>query len=383
MGKLTVLHVASFHGNIGDNANHTGFRLAFKKNLNVDIEYTDFEIRKIFWKEKSFDKEFVALANKHDLVIIGGGNYFELWVEDSCTGTSINIDIEDLKQISSPVVFNALGVDPGQGASELAVSKFRNFLETVNASPTMLLSCRNDGSMKALQEIVGEKYANHFFHIPDAGFYTQVGDFYHPEIDGKRKNIVIQIAGDMLEKRFPLSNSESISYEQFVKSFSSYLVRLSNEMDVKFIFVPHIFRDLSIIAILIDSLPDQIRRLSTSVAPYLIGQKGQNYIFDLYRKVDLVLGMRFHANVCALGLGVPCIGLVNYRQIDELYNEIDLNQWKVQVNKNEFDKKLYTLSVSLLKNTLQQKSQILIDMRNKLDMFHFEIKKMLVDLELI
>jgi len=32
--------------------------------------------------------------------------------------------------------------------------------------------------------------------------------------------------------------------------------------------------------------------------------------------------MRFHANVCSMGLGVPCIGLGCYRQIHKLYEEL-------------------------------------------------------------
>jgi polysaccharide pyruvyl transferase WcaK-like protein len=376
MKNLKVLHVASFTGNIGDNANHTGFRSVLQKNLNANVEYTEFEIRKVFWKQKFFDKSFVDMANIHDLVVIGGGNYFELWVDHSSTGTSIDISLDLLSKITSPVVFNALGVDSAQGASDIAVSKFRGFLDFVIDSESMLLSCRNDGSMKTLREVVGDTYADEFFHVPDAGFFTFMKDSFHPELDSERKNIVIQIAGDMLDVRFPNCEYDDISYEEFLESFAAYIVEFS-KLNVNYIFVPHIFKDLNIISSLINKLPDNIRRECVAVAPYLVGQKGQDYIFDLYRKADLVLGMRFHANVCGLGLGKSCIGLVNYRQIEGLYDELKLNDLKVHVNKKGFEDMLLSLSERALSNSNSMNKNFLLEWRSKLDSFHYEINRIL------
>ncbi len=379
MKRLKVLHVASFKGNIGDNANHTGFRSKLAETLDVDLVYTDFEIREVFWKHKAFDDNFVQLANIHDLVVIGGGNYFELWVENSETGTSFDIKLDLLSQIKSPIIFNALGVDPAQGASEISLTKFRHFCDMAIDSPTMLLSCRNDGSIKTLREVVGDKYAANFYHVPDAGFFTKVLDTYHPELDPNKSNIVIQIAGDMLETRFPNIEPDDISFDEFISSMAIYMERIY-KLDVNFILVPHIFRDLGVIDSLINKLPDNIRRGCVSVAPYLVGQKGQDYIFDIYKKSDLVLGMRFHASVCGLGLGKPCIGLVNYRQIDELYNELSLEQFKIHVNKVGFEGKLYSLSESLLNGTIQMPDELMGVWRERLNKFHSDIKVWLKDM---
>ncbi|NUW68975.1 polysaccharide pyruvyl transferase family protein [Vibrio coralliilyticus] len=372
MKELNVLHVASFTGNIGDNANHTGFRNNFSKHLDVVINYTEFEIRQIFWKHKSFDENFVTLANQHDLVVIGGGNYFELWVDESETGTSIDIKLELLKKIGTPIVFNALGVDPAQGATEEALKKFRAFLDFAIESPTIKLSCRNDGSIKTLKELVGERYAKEFYHVPDSGFFTEVQDFYHPELEKDKVNIVIQIAGDMIETRFPNNSDLDIGFEDFISGLANYIIRMQDG-NVNFILVPHIFRDISVINKLLESLPDNIRRESVSVAPYLVGQKGQDYIFDIYKKADLILAMRFHASVCGLGLGTPCIGLVNYRQIEELYNEIDLEYLKVHVNKQNFDIKLFELSTKLLNKDIVVPANLIDTWRYKLDLFHQEL----------
>ena len=41
--------------------------------------------------------------------------------------------------------------------------------------------------MHALENIVGLNYASEFYHIPDAGFFTEAVSTYHPEIDANKK----------------------------------------------------------------------------------------------------------------------------------------------------------------------------------------------------
>ena len=88
---INILHVASFMGNIGDNANHQGFYNQLRSQIG-DFKITQFEIRETFWGTSSFNHDFANKCNAHDLVIFGGGNFFELWVDHSETGCSININ---------------------------------------------------------------------------------------------------------------------------------------------------------------------------------------------------------------------------------------------------------------------------------------------------
>ena len=59
------------------------------------------------------------------------------------------------------------------------------------------------------------------------------------------------------------------------------------------------------------------------------------FIFDLYRKCDVVLGMRFHANVCPIGLGVPTIGLVTHPQVENLYREVGMPERAVRADADD------------------------------------------------
>ena len=161
---LRVLHLASFAGNIGDLANHCGARKMFEKCLDFNFDIVSLEIREFYWKKRKFDESFIQYANSFDLLIIGGGNYFELWVDGSETGTSIDISAENLSQLHVPTLFFALGVDTGQGYSDQNARRFKHFIDTVIERKNMFVCVRNDGSSLALQQVLGQTISPNSYH---------------------------------------------------------------------------------------------------------------------------------------------------------------------------------------------------------------------------
>lgn len=338
---IKILHVASFIGNIGDNANHQGFYNQLRSKIG-NFKITKFEIREVFWGNIFFDYDFATLCNKYDLIVFGGGNFFELWVDHSETGCSININEKVLSKITTPIVFNSLGVDPAQGASKIALKKFRKFLDLCIASDNIILSCRNDGAYKNLITHVGADYASHFFNIYDAGFFVSPKHYFHSELNTRKKNILFQLAGDMLDIRFSDSISE-INSDEFTTYMAKVILELSKENHI--ILCPHIYKDMSIINDVISKLPDKIIRNNISITPLVQNFSGADYIFDLYRQTDLNVATRFHGNVCSLGMERKTLGLVNYKQIEALYDDLDLSELTIDVRKNNFSeillKKIY------------------------------------------
>lgn len=340
--KLRVLQVASFNGNVGDNANHKGSEFLRSQFIDYEFQITRKEIRKFYWKEWAFNSEdFVNEANSYDLIMIGGGNYFELWVENSKTGTSIDLGLEYLKNIERPILFYSLGCDVGQGVPKENIEKFRIFMDFLTSSEKYFVSVRNDGSLTNIEKIYSNRYINKIVEIPDGGFFTNVINLNHFEIDDEKTNILINVAGDMSEFRFPGTDGK-INYETFIKEFAKVIEKTSIEHDnnLNFIFVPHIFKDIKTSYDIINNVDDKIRRINVKIAPYLIGDKGHDYIFSLYNQVDLVLAMRFHSNVCSFAMKKNVIGLVNYIQISNLYKDISSQEY-VEVNKVGFAELLF------------------------------------------
>ena len=97
-------------------------------------------------KKRFFDDDFVHLANQFDLIIFGGGNFFELWVQDSCKSNSVDIKIEILEKINSKIIFYSLGLDPAQGIAN--IDAFKSWVNYIISKPEKyILSVRNDGAL--------------------------------------------------------------------------------------------------------------------------------------------------------------------------------------------------------------------------------------------
>lgn len=352
MKRTKVLHLASFDGNIGDNANHNGMRYFWKNKLPIEFEITELEIREFHWKRRKFDNSFVSLCNQHDLLIIGGGNYFELWVENSRTGTTVDLPPALLQKIEPPIFFNGLGCDPYKGFSDTSLGKFSRFLDFVLSSDRYFLTVRNDGSKENIKRLLGEVYSGKITVIPDGGFFVLPnGENFFPEFRNDCSNVLINLAGDMPEIRFP----GELNYSGFVEEFVSFLTHLFGiSRGMNFIFVPHIFRDYNIINDVLSGLNDEIRRRFVSVTPYLHGMGKEKHIFDFYRKADLTLGMRFHSNVCSIGLNTPSIALLTYPKIFDLCKGLGLEDRAVWVNEKGFSEQLIAKTLS----SLEQKKDI-------------------------
>ncbi len=366
-----ALHVASFTGNIGDNANHQGTRRVLLDNLG-DVKWTQLEMRESYWGRWSFNQEFVDMANQFDFVMIGGGGYFELWVDKSVTGTTIDLAPDLLAKIKQPLVFYGLGCDIGKGAPQHNVDKFKKFLDVAFSLNNCLVSVRNDGSLANIEQLLGNQYSNHIHKIPDGGFFIHPNHYMHPEIlDGKY--ILINLAGDMIPQRFPKREFNSIDYEEFKVEMVEIIKAIVEEFNLAIVFAPHIYKDLSIIADILELLPDWLRRQWVMVTPYLTGFKGQDYIFDVYRNAQLVLGNRFHANVCSIGLARPSIGISNYPKVQAVYEELNMSARCIDINQQGFSELLLPLIGDSINNDIKISSHyrsVVHELRLDLEVFH-------------
>jgi polysaccharide pyruvyl transferase WcaK-like protein len=355
---MKVLHVASFTGNIGDNANHTGMRSRLESVLGVKPVYTELEIRycyRIYTGEHrwTFDSKFVDLANNHDLVIIGGGNFFEPWLDESATATTINITNECLQKIVKPLIFFGVGFDIHKGCKPENLAKFANFLQQCITQANVLISFRNDGSLKNLKLAYPDRKDLHdgVTIVPDGGFSYRVADTPAPYLPSKRF-WGINIASDMEALRFPQDKESYISWKEFLTGYARFLESaLVKNPDLNLILFPHIFKDVLSIGEFMTYLDDRLCRDRVVVAPFACGWQACDHIFALYKRCELVMGMRFHTNVCSIALDVPAIPLISYPKLHDLYEELDLLESAVYANKSDFSQQLEKIANEITTNS--------------------------------
>lgn len=351
---MRILHVASFNGNIGDNAHHNGFRENFSKLIDEEIEWNNLEIRNFYksWNKMKFDEEFVKIANQYDLIIIGGGNFFEICHEYSCTGTTIDIAINILEKIEVKIFFNALGFDVNKGYTQKTKENFKKFLNYLLKFPNKyFISFRNDGSESNFKKLYGEIPKN-LFIIPDGGFFLKEPRTFEIEEKDKSKYIGINLACDMLDKRL-----KNISYGEFCKKLGeTYSKFLNRNPKYKLLFFPHIYSDYKIILDVLESFTDTELKYNVEIAPYLTGQNSEKEFFKYYKKCELLTGMRFHTNVCGVALNIPTLGIKTYQKLEDLYNEINLKERCLEVNDDKFFEK-YIIEIEKTILNLEQLKQ--------------------------
>lgn len=347
---MKILQVASFNGNIGDYANHMGFRRELKKWIG-DAEFDNLEMRYFYqsWNKCKFDEAFAKMANQYDLLVFGGGGFFELKWDYSATGTTIDISKEILDLIETPILFNCIGTSTAKGASEQSIQKFGCFLDQVIEKGSFV-TVRNDGSYELINELYHNKYGGKILKVPDGGFFCIPEEQEQPLIVKNYTNICINIAGDMPEIRFP--GGEKLNQEEFVKEMADFCnALLEQDEKIRLIFVPHIMSDLKIISQVMERITDMYLRIRVTCSGCYNGEATNGlFNFDLYRNSNLVIGMRYHANVVPIGMNVPTIMMGTYPPHVSLYEDIGMMHRCVQANEKGFSVQLKHKVSDILQN---------------------------------
>lgn len=299
---MRVLHVGSFQGNIGDQLNHTGFRPWFESLVGGGVVWENIEIREVYRKKKNLFDWVSARAQSVDLIVFGGGNFWELWPENSKTGTSIDLELEQLLQLEKPCFFNALGIDGAQGVSP-AARHFPEYLSGLQSNESFFVTARNDGANSTLDSIFGT--GCHVEILPDHGFFAKVDNSASKLVEN---TVSLNLASDMREIRF-----RDLSYELTLSELVNSVVKLEQNPLIR--IVPHVIQDIRTGLDLVESTSDSIARERTVFASLDTTSSSVASKFSPYVNSKLNIVNRFHANVFCLAQGLPLLPLVNYPQI--------------------------------------------------------------------
>ena len=351
MRTIKILHVASFTGNIGDNASHLGLYNVLKTVLGDRLDIEQVEIRRFYKKysladKMNFDLEFTQKANAKDLLILGGGGFLDYWVPNSETGTTFDMSDEILDKLIVPTLFVSVGCMPHQPVPEGNIDKFHHFLQKVGSKKNMRIAVRNDGSILEIKRLFGSEFEGIITEILDNGF------FYEPSLKFscrllEKPYIAINTTLDQLTMKNRMIGN--INYSQLREELLSLLQRIIDETDYSLVFVPHIFKDLQAFRELLEGMNDFYIRSRVAIAPYLQGNYGCNYLMSVYNQADSVLSMRFHANVCPLSMGKRTVGLAALDRVVHMYNSIGKSSDCIPAN-DKFADKVYKKLINISPN---------------------------------
>ena len=353
---MKIIHIASFAGNLGDIINH----LSFYSSMCIDAKNVKkIEIRKFYRNQgknrRLFDKEFADEINQYDLLVLGGGGFFDVYFNESETGTTFDMSEQFINSIAIPVVVNAMGFHVDRSKKK-AIGKFNQFIDLISSKDNWFVSIRNDGSSKRMSEIYGTNILAKLHIVPDNGFLFKAKEYSNI---GK-KIIGMSITNEMIDSGF----TKGTSINKFNEEIAKIIIQLLNKDYICCFFI-HTPQDIETLDKIMKICGRELFRNKIIIAPYIpFLSRFTTEFTKYYSCCDLVVGMRFHANVLAMALHIPVIGLAMHEQISGLYEEIALKGHYINVGDKEWATKLMIKIFSLIKeNTIYLEEQNLVENR--------------------
>lgn len=309
---LRVVHVASFTGNLGDYVNHSSFQRWLETLISpTKLEIARIELREVWNSDRDLFGRLLRHCATSDLVVLGGGNFWETWDPHSESGTSLNLTYDQLKALGTPVFFNALGVEIARGITEKAAQFFAIDFPQLLSDPEFFVSVRNDGALDNLKQLA--KDVEGVVPLPDHGLFYEIG---HAEIV-KNSGITLNLATDMQELRY--GNFDSV--DEFFREMAESLEAFRESQEFHLDFVAHVPSDITAFERLSTYLSSSFVRHSTSLLWQNNPSRREDFIKP-YLENRVTVAQRFHANVLAIKAGSRLISVSNHPQLTKFHQEM-------------------------------------------------------------
>jgi len=368
MSENIIAHIATHSTNVGDGALIDGLQNKLKQLVDRQLLFLNEDLMDFtLYRHKRFDYSYVNWLNRSaDLLIIGGGGMIDGGKKNVGSGLALPFDLKVFSKLKIPAIFYAVGHNLFPGQRFYHKEKLRATIRAT-VDNNGLFSVRNDGSKKRLQILFDDPLPE-VWSVPDPGLYVTTRKCLIPQIRGNTYNILLQLAGDNLNRRFRRTSSTVRLFSrivsagmdplaQFLTGLQSALEQLASEFEINIILTPHVTRDLKIMSEFIAKLGKKFERSVLNVYGVLRGKQYAPNFFEIYRQVDLVLGMRGHSIIAAVGLDTPVIALSSHAKVEGFMEECGLKEYIVGVRDPDLKERIYSLSKRLLQDPSDWKAQ--------------------------
>lgn len=281
-------------------------------------------VRKIFeenkvankWNIKSVankvDDRFISSLNKTDGVVVGGGGLFLPDTnENSISGWQWAISRQQIKKITKPLVIYCVGYNyfPGQKINSVFKENLNELLEK-----SAFFGLRNTGSVNAVRELVDKRLKYKVVYQPCITTLIRKICVIPP----KKRNGVIafNFAFDRAQLRFGDKKEHVI--RQLI-----YAMQSIEKRGYKVLIVAHMKEDLEV-------LKYTERKFEYVDASRFL----PNELFKFYNGIDMVVGMRGHAQMIPFGVNCEILSICSHDKMKWFLEDIDCSDWGIDINEN-------------------------------------------------
>ena len=337
-----IWHIGAWNRNIGDwTAGYNLHRMLEQQALARDMAVSFYLLdsqRSVF-----HDALVDQINDEADLLLLGaGGMIFNRPQDQSASGWAFNISAEKLEEITVPIVVYGIGYNKFYFDTNEWPEYMGVHLRTLQKKAN-IFSVRNEGSRQMLHKAF-RLDPNKIDIIPDPGMRHFDR---HIEIPGLAKNrpiIGLNWAGDRPNERFAQPWKETRAY--YVKTLRKALIKMVEEEHAQVLHIPHLSDvDVDIYDELREDFPeDSIVDLHQAL-PHLYPPAGEilyhhvPFMTNVYRQVDVMLGMRGHACIFAFGAGTKFIPIGSHNKVMYFAQDVGVPDYSIRM----IDKKTETV----------------------------------------
>lgn len=249
--------------------------------------------------------------NKTKCLIIGGGGLFIPDTNNNnISGWQWAISKEQLHIIHPPIIIFSVGYNyfPGQLPNTL----FKDSINTL-LKESSFFGLRNTGSVKAVKCLVDETLTDKILYQPC--ITTIIRKIYTLPPKVLSNTIAFNLAFDRSNIRFG-GNKDEIIRKIIVA------MRKIKQRGYKVIVVAHMPEDLEIL-----SYTDEFESVDTS---RFLPQK----LFEFYNGIDMVIGMRGHAQMIPFGVNCEILSLCSHDKMKWFLEDISSPDWGIDIRCN-------------------------------------------------
>lgn len=368
---IKIWHTATHSTNIGDAALICGIHSTIREDWGEAVEFIPDHLMRYdtYWGSKKFDIDLVEQINsKSDLLLIGGGGMIDGGRGNKGTGMAFNLPFPLWGEIRVPIAFYALGQNLFPNQRYWHSIKLLQLINYAASKENILFSVRNDGPLERLKAMFSTPIAG-VEEIPDPGLYVPTQNVDQAVLCPEKINIVIQLAGDNPFNRFGCSYWKYVAVwgkrvlrdqmRQYFKKVGKALQEVAKDYPVNYILCPHLVRDFFVLSEFVACIPTGFSRFNFNVSNVLRGVNQAPVFFDLYRKADIVIGMRGHSVICGIGVGTPTIGLSSHDKIKGFMDSVGFHDRMLEIKDPGLESKLAKTIATVIQNREGEKQRIL------------------------
>ena len=305
--KTGVTHITYYRGweNTGDTVLSKCVRDVFNSNAKLR-----WNLHKI---TNPVTPKLIAEINRSKFMVLGGGGVFLPDTnKNNISGWQWAISKEQIDSIKVPIVIYAVGYNYfiGQTPNDFFIDNLKHIV-----SRSSFFGMRNHGSINKAKELVGEELGKKIKFQPCP---TTVIRRLYPKLPKKvrTKNIGVNIAFDRYERRFGdkvysiLDNVAGALKEIEKKGYNIYNI-CHLDSDARF--------ELSLI------------NKNVNFKTVLLNYKTPVEVYKFYNKMELVMGMRGHAQMIPFGLNCHILSLGTHDKMRWFLEDIDAAEWYIDL----------------------------------------------------